>query len=67
MFHVYILKKCIGYPVSILLLKCLGVNDIFPNEEVPVKILDHQDMNLRDKEVSSVKFLWRNHIVEGST
>ncbi|WMV09115.1 hypothetical protein MTR67_002500 [Solanum verrucosum] len=35
--------------------------------EVPVEILDRQVKRMRNKEVASVKVLWRNHLVEGST
>jgi len=66
-FHISMLKKCIGDPVSILPLEGLGVNENLSYEEVPVKILDHQVKKLRNKEVASVKVLWRNHLVEGAT
>ena len=36
-------------------------------EEVLVEILDRQVKRLRNKEVASVKVLWRNHLVEGAT
>ncbi|WMV32635.1 hypothetical protein MTR67_026020, partial [Solanum verrucosum] len=36
-------------------------------EEVPVEILDRQVKRLRNKEIASVKVLWRNHLVEGAT
>ena len=41
-FHVLMLKKCIGDPESILSIEGLGVNDNFSYEEVPVQILDRQ-------------------------
>ncbi|KAK4716100.1 hypothetical protein R3W88_014438 [Solanum pinnatisectum] len=66
-FHVSMLKKCIGDPVSILPLEGLGVNESLSYEEVPVEILDLQVKRLRNKEVASVKVLWRNHLVEGAT
>ena len=66
-FHISMLKKCIGDPVSILPLEGLGVNEKFSHEEVPVEILDRQVKKLRNKEVASVKVLWRNHLVEGAT
>ena len=61
------LKKCIGDPVSILPLEVLGVKEDLPYKDVPVEILDHQVKKLRNKEVVSVKVLWRNHLVEGAT
>ena len=36
-------------------------------EEVPIEILDRQVKKLRNREVASVKVLWRNHLVEGAT
>jgi len=65
-FHISMLKKCIGDPVSILPLEGLGVNENLSYEEVPVEILDRQVKKLRNKEVASVKVLWRNHLVEGA-
>ena len=67
LFHISMLKKCIGDPVSILPLEGLGVNENLSYEEVPVEILDRQVKKLRNKEVASVKVLWRNHLVEGAT
>ncbi|WMV50334.1 hypothetical protein MTR67_043719 [Solanum verrucosum] len=66
-FHVSILKKCIGDLVSILPLEGLGVDENLSYGEVPVEILDRQVKKLRNKEVVSFKVLWRNHLVEGST
>ncbi|WMV42180.1 hypothetical protein MTR67_035565 [Solanum verrucosum] len=59
-FHVSMLKKCIGDPISILLLEGLGVDKNLSYEEVPIEILDRQVKRLRNKEVASVKVLWRN-------
>ncbi|WMV59856.1 hypothetical protein MTR67_053241 [Solanum verrucosum] len=66
-FHVSMLKKCIGDPVSILPLEGLGVDEKLFYKKVPVEILDRQVKRLRNKEVVSVKVLWRNHLVEGAT
>ncbi|WMV49918.1 hypothetical protein MTR67_043303 [Solanum verrucosum] len=60
-FHVSMLKKCIGDLVSI------GVDENLSYEEVPVEILDRLVKRLRNKEVVSVKVLWKNHLVEGDT
>ncbi|WMV37537.1 hypothetical protein MTR67_030922 [Solanum verrucosum] len=56
-FHVFMLKKCIGDPVCILPLEGLGVDENLSYEEVPVEILDRQVKRLRNKEVASVKVL----------
>ena len=66
-FHVSMLKKFIGDPISILPLEGLGIKEYHSYEEVPVKILDRQTRKLRDMEVVRVKVIWRNHLVEGAT
>ena len=66
-FHVSMLKKCIGDPEYILHNESLGVNDNLPYQEVLVQILDRQVNKLRKKEVASVKVIWKNHLVEGVT
>ena len=66
-FHVSMLKKCIGDPESILTIEGLGVPENLSHEEVPVHILDRQVKKLRNKEMVSVKVLWKNHLVEGAT
>ena len=66
-FHVSMLKKCIGDPESTLPIEGLGVKDNLSYEEVPVQILDRQVKKLRNKEVASVKVLRKNHLVEGAT
>ncbi|KAK4708789.1 hypothetical protein R3W88_029714 [Solanum pinnatisectum] len=66
-FYVSMLKKCIGDPMSIIPLEGLGMDESLSYEEVPVKILEWQVKRLKNKEVASVKVLWRNHIVEGAT
>ncbi|WMV41047.1 hypothetical protein MTR67_034432, partial [Solanum verrucosum] len=43
------------------------VDESLSYEEVPVEILDQQVKRLRNKEVVSVKVLWRNNLVEGAT
>ncbi len=52
--------------MSILPIEGLGVDENLSYDEVPVKILDFQD-KLRNKEVASVKVLWRNHLVKDAT
>ena len=48
-------------------LESVGVKDSFSYEDVPVGILDRQVRRLRNKEVTSVKVLWRSQLVEGAT
>ncbi|WMV45195.1 hypothetical protein MTR67_038580 [Solanum verrucosum] len=59
-FHVSLLKKCVGDPTSIVSLESLGINESFSYEEVLIEILDRQVKKLRNKEFASVKVLWRN-------
>ena len=54
-FHLSMLKKCIGDLESILPIEGLVVKDNLSYEEVPVQILDRQVKKLRNKEVVSVK------------
>ncbi|WMV25117.1 hypothetical protein MTR67_018502 [Solanum verrucosum] len=65
-FHVPMLKKCVGDPTSIILLEGLRVDESLSYEEIPVNILDRQVKKLRNNEVPSVKVLWRNHLVKGA-
>ncbi|TMW96739.1 hypothetical protein EJD97_006880 [Solanum chilense] len=66
-FHFSMLMKCIGNPESILPIEGLVVKDKLSYEVVPVQILDTKVKKLRNKEVVSVKVLWKNHLVEGAT
>ncbi|WMV59026.1 hypothetical protein MTR67_052411, partial [Solanum verrucosum] len=66
-FHISMLKKCMGDPSLIIPTENIGIKDILSYEEIPVQILDHQVRKLRTKEVASVKVLWRNQFVEEAT
>ena len=66
-FHISILKKCVGDPASIVPLESVAVIDSLSYEDIPVEILDRQVRRLRNKEVASVKVLWRSQSVEGAT
>ena len=55
MFHVSILKKCLGDPPSILPIEGLGAEENLSYEEVLVETLDRQVKRLRNKEVATVK------------
>ncbi|WMV30137.1 hypothetical protein MTR67_023522 [Solanum verrucosum] len=56
-FHVSLLKKCVGDPTSIVSLGGLGVKENLSYKEVPVEILHRQVQKLSNKEVVSVKVL----------
>ncbi|WMV36632.1 hypothetical protein MTR67_030017 [Solanum verrucosum] len=66
-FHISMLKKCIGGPSLILPTESIRIKDSLSYEEIPVQILDRQILKLRTKEVASVKVLWRNQLVEKAT
>ena len=59
-FHVSMLRKCLGDPSYIVPLDVVNVEENLSYEEVLVEILDRQVKRLRNKEVASVKVLWRN-------
>ena len=67
MFHISMLKKCIGHLTSIISLEDFGVDENHSYEEVSIEILDQQVKKLINKEIASVKVIWRNHFVEGAT
>ncbi|WMV19302.1 hypothetical protein MTR67_012687 [Solanum verrucosum] len=66
-FHISLLKKCVGDPTSIAQLENVVVKDSLTYEEEPVEILDRQVRRLRKKEVTSIKVLWRSQSVERAT
>ncbi|WMV37146.1 hypothetical protein MTR67_030531 [Solanum verrucosum] len=66
-FHVSMLKKCMGDPLLIIPTEDIGIKDSLYYEEIPVQILDRQVHKLRTKEVASIKVLWRNQFIEEAT
>ncbi|WMV24229.1 hypothetical protein MTR67_017614 [Solanum verrucosum] len=62
-FHVSMLKKCIGDTPLIIPTENIGIKDSLSYEEIHIQILDRQVRKLRTKEVASVKVLWRNQFV----
>ncbi|WMV51799.1 hypothetical protein MTR67_045184 [Solanum verrucosum] len=56
-FHISMLKKCMGDPSLIIPTENVGIKDNLSYEEIPVQILDHQVRKLRTKEVASVRVL----------
>ncbi|WMV09524.1 hypothetical protein MTR67_002909 [Solanum verrucosum] len=66
-FHISMLKKCMGDPSLIRPTEDIGIKYSLPYGEIPIQILDRQVRKLRTKEVASVKVLWRNLFVEEAT
>ncbi|WMV33635.1 hypothetical protein MTR67_027020 [Solanum verrucosum] len=55
-FHISMLKKCVGDPSLIIPIEDIGIMDSLSYEEISIQILDRQVRKLRTKEVASVKF-----------
>ncbi|XP_070040941.1 uncharacterized protein [Nicotiana tomentosiformis] len=66
-FHVSMLRKCIGDPSRVMLVNDVQVTEQLSYEETPITILDRQVRRLRTKDVASMKVLWRNNNVEELT
>ena len=66
-FHISLLKKCVGEPSSVVPLESVAVKDSLSYEDLPVEILDHQVRRLRNKEIASIKVLWWSQSIEGAT
>lgn len=66
-FHVSMLKKCMGGPSLIIQNENIGINDELSYQEIHVQILYFQVRKLRIKKVVTVKVLWRNQFVEEAT
>src|SRR5688572_1569585 len=66
-FHVSMLRKFIGVENTIVPLQDVTIEENLSYEELPVEILDKQVKRLRNKEIVSVKVLWRNQYVESDT
>ena len=59
--------RSVANPESILPIEGQDVEENLSYEEVWVEILGTQVKKLRNNEVASVKVLWKNHLVEGTT
>ncbi|KAL3360779.1 hypothetical protein AABB24_013964 [Solanum stoloniferum] len=66
-FHISMLKKCMGDPSLIVQTENMGIKENLSYEETSVQNLDRQVCKLRTKEVASVKVLWRNQFIEEAT
>ncbi|XP_060182371.1 uncharacterized protein LOC132612041 [Lycium barbarum] len=66
-FHVFRVKKFMGYSSLVIPTEIMGVKYSLSYEEILVAILDRQVRVFRTKEIASVKVLWRNQKVEKAT
>lgn len=66
-FHVSMLHKYVGDPSRIFPVDDIQVTKELSYEEQPVAILDRQVRRLRNKDVASIKVLWRNNNREEMT
>ena len=60
-FHVLMLRKCIGDPSRVFPVYYVQVTEELSYEEKPMAILGRQARRLRTKDVASVKVLWQNN------
>ena len=66
-FHISMLRKYISYPSHVLDTPKIELRDDLSYEEQPVHILSREEKELRNKTISVVKVLWRNHLVKEAT
>ncbi|XP_049410546.1 uncharacterized protein LOC125873721 [Solanum stenotomum] len=66
-FHIFMLKKCLGDPSIIVPTENIGIKDNLSYEEIIVQMLYGQAWKLRTKKIASVKVLWRKQLVEEAT
>ncbi|XP_070039473.1 uncharacterized protein [Nicotiana tomentosiformis] len=59
--------EVVGDPSIIMLVETIEVNEELTYEEIPISILDRKVRKIRNKEIISVKVLWRNQQVEEVT
>ena len=66
-FHFSMLRKYISDPSYVLEAPEIELRHDLSYEEQPVQILGREENELRNKTISLVKVLWRNHLVEEAT
>ena len=66
-FHISMLCKYIPDPSHVLETLEIELMDDLSYDEQPVQILGREEKELRNKTISSVKIMWRNHLVEEAT
>ncbi|KAA0036152.1 pol protein [Cucumis melo var. makuwa] len=66
-FHVSMLRRYVADPTHVVDFEPLQISENLSYEEQPVEILAREVKKLRNREISLVKVLWRNHGVEEAT
>ena len=66
-FHISMLYGYISDPSHVLEAPEIELRDDLSYEKQPVQILGREEKELRNKTISLVKVLWRNHLVEEAT
>ncbi|KAL5542431.1 hypothetical protein UlMin_010141 [Ulmus minor] len=66
-FHVSMLRKYTPDPSHVLSYDTLDLRQDLTFEESPIRILDREERELRQKKIRLVKVLWKNHEVEEAT
>ena len=66
-FHISMLRKYIPDSSHVLETPEIELRDDLSYEEQPVQNQGREDKELRNKTISLVKVLWRNHLVEETT
>ncbi|KAL5736897.1 hypothetical protein ACOSP7_031354 [Xanthoceras sorbifolium] len=66
-FHVSMLRRYRSDPSHIVSIEAIDIQPDLTYKEEPVRILDREIRELRNKKIPLVKVLWRNHKVEEAT
>ena len=66
-FHISMLRGYISDPSHVLEALEIELRDDLSYEKQSVRILGREEKELRNKTISLVKVLWRNHLVEKAT
>ena len=66
-FHISMLRGYISDPSHVVEAPEIELRDDLSYEKQSVQILGREEKELRNKTISLVKVLWRNHLVEEET
>jgi hypothetical protein len=60
-FHVSALRKYVADPSHVLEVETIPIRENLSYDEVPMKIIDKKENELRRRRISMVKVMWSNH------